>query len=318
MKIINLLYFKYAVSLIICLFSCFVIFFIFSLISYLNEEYLFYTILNLSILNSFQILTYVPSIIFLISLILFSVFLRSRNEVVIIKSYLSINKFIIFFLPIILIFSIVEINKKRMVMYIEDNKLSLIKINNQSKIKILINKIDDNKTITIFNNLNLNDLEKAEYRSYNITNKEISTAEFSNKLLHLNNTLILENYTQYKDQSIKNYNSQKIIYLDINDLMSQRSLVKDISTKNSMKLDIKVINLLIFFIFFLGYIFLNFFNSEDLGSKKTLKSPILISLCIIIYTFLIFNNSLSLYKQEFELLGSMIVIMLFFKSYLNE
>ena len=131
-------------------------------------------------------------------------------------------------------------------------------------------------------------------------------------------TLILKNYTQYKDQSIKNNKTKKIVYLDINDLMLQRSLVKDISIKNNINLDIKVINSLIFFIFFLGYIFLNFFNSEDLGSKRTLKSPILVSLCAITYTFLIFNNSLSLYKQEFELLGSIIVIMLFFKSYLNE
>ena len=74
----------------------------------LNEDYIFSIILNISLLNSIQILTYVPAFIFLISLILFSIFLRSKNEIIIIKSYLSISRFIIFFLPIVLIFSIFE------------------------------------------------------------------------------------------------------------------------------------------------------------------------------------------------------------------
>ena len=69
MKIIKLLYTKYTLSFSICLISSFVVFFIFSLISNLNEDYIFSIILNTSILNSIQILTYVPAFIFLISLI---------------------------------------------------------------------------------------------------------------------------------------------------------------------------------------------------------------------------------------------------------
>ena len=317
MKIIKLLYTKYIQSLIICLLSSFVIFFIFSLIGNLNEDYIFSIILNISLLNSIQILTYVPAFIFLISLILFSIFLRSKNEIIIIKSYLSISRFIIFFLPIVLIFSIFEGKKTDVAIYFEDKKLNLLKSKDKTKSKILINEFQGGKTITILENLDSN-LENANYRSYDISNKEINIAEYSNNLIFSNNTLILKNYTQYKNNVIENINSQKIINIDLVELMLENSLVKNISSKNNSYLNVRIINVLFFSIFFLSFIFLNFFNSKYLNSKESLRNPIFISLSILMYSFIIFNNSIVSYRQEFEILASLIVFILFFRAYLNE
>ena len=318
MKIINFLYIKYALSLVICISSSFVIFFIFSLISNLSEEYLFKIIINLSALNSLQILSYVPAFIFLISLILFSIFLRSKNEIIIIKSYLSVGKLMIFFLPIVLIFSIFDSSKSNIIVYFEDIKLNLINSDYKTKSKILINELNDGKTITILENLDLTNLANAEYRSYKIYNKDIKIAEYSDNLIYSNNVLILKNYTRYKNNVIENFNLQKKINIDLIELMSKNSLVEKISVKKKSLLDIRFINLLVFSIFFLSFTFLNFFNSKHLGSKKSLKEPILISLSILIYSFIIFNNSVVSYKQEFELLASIIVLMLFLKAYINE
>ena len=318
MRIINLLYLKYALSLLICLLSSFVVFFIFSLISNLSEDYSFNIIVILSALNSLQILTYVSAFIFLISLILFSTFLRSRNEIIIIKSYLQINKYIMFFLPIVLLFSIFEINKKDIVTFLEDNKTNLVQVGNKLKFKILINEFDNRKNITILKNVDLNNFEEAEYRSYNILNKEIKMAEFSDELILSNGKLILKNYTQYKNNVIKNINENKIINIDLIGLISRSSLVRDTSIKNNSIIDFKLINLIIFFIFLLSYIFLIFFNTKYVGSKQSIRDPILVSLSTLIYSFLIFNNSLTSYRQEFELIASMIVLMIFFKAYLNE
>ena len=318
MKIIKLLYIKYGLSFSICLASSYTIFFIFSLISNLSEEYSFNIILILSTLNSLQIITYVPAFIFLISLILFSIFLKSKNEIIIIKSYLRINKYILFFLPIVLLFSIFEVNKKDIVTFLEENKTNLVQIGDKLKSTILINEFNDNKNITILKNVDLNNFKDTEYRFFNILNKEIKIAEFSNELNFSNDKLILNSYTQYKDNAIKNINKKKIINLNLFDLMSQSSLVRDTSIKNNSIIDLKLINLIIFFILLLSYIFLNFFNTKYLGSKQSLKSPILMSLSTLIYSFIIFNNSLTSYKQEFEILASMIVLMLFFKAYLNE
>tara|TARA_B100001989_G_scaffold242933_1_gene210174 strand:- start:1188 stop:2144 length:957 start_codon:yes stop_codon:yes gene_type:complete len=318
MKIIKLLYIKYIASFLICLSSSFIVFFIFSLISNLSEDYLFRIILILSGLNSLQILTYVPAFIFLISLILFSVFLRSKNEVIIIKSYLGIHKLMVFVLPIVLLFSVFESNKKRISIYLDDSKSNLIESKESTKTKILIKETNNKKTITILENLDLTDMSNAKYRSFNIFNNVINIAQYSEKLIASENTLTLENYTQYENDIIEDFNSQKIINIDLINLISDSSLVKILSVKSNPLLNVKLINLITFFIFFLSFIFLIFFNSQYIGSKQSLRNPILISLSMLIYSFIIFNNSLVTYKQEFELLASLIVLMLFFRAYLNE
>lgn len=318
MKIIKLLYIKYIASFLICLSSSFVVFFIFSLISNLSEDYLFRIILILSGLNSLQILTYVPAFIFLISLILFSVFLRSKNEVIIIKSYLGIHKLMVFVLPIVLLFSVFESNKKRISIYLDDSKSNLIESKESTKTKILIKETNNKKTITILENLDLTDMSNAKYRSFNIFNNVINIAQYSEKLIASENALTLENYTQYENDIIEDFNSQKIINIDLINLISDSSLVKILSVKSNPLLNVKLINLITFFIFFLSFIFLIFFNSQYIGSKQSLRNPILISLSMLIYSFIIFNNSLVTYKQEFELLASLIVLMLFFRAYLNE
>ena len=318
MKIIKLLFFKYALSFIICLLSSFIVFFIFSLISNLGEEYSFNTILKLSVLNSFQILTFVPLFIFLFSVILFSTFLRSKNEIIIIKSYLNIKKLMIVVLPIVLLFSIFEINKNNMALFLENNKLNLIQSNNVSKAKILINQVGNKKTYTILKNLDLNNLENTEYRSYDIYNRQINMADFSAELSFSNNTITLNNYTQYNNNVIEDNKTQKKIKINLVDLMLQSSLVKDLSLKNSIQLDVKLFNFLIFLLLILSYIFLNFFSVNYLSTKQSFKIPILIGLSMLIYAFLIFNNSFSSYKLVYEILASMLVTILFLRTYAND
>ncbi len=318
MKIIKLLYQKYFLSFSICLFSCFVIFFIFSLVSYLTEDYSFYIIINLSFLNSLQIFFYVPSFIFLISVILFTIFLRSRNEIVIIKSYLNINKVMIFFIPVVIIYTVIEINKKDMINYLENNKSDLLNLNKKSQAKILIDMGENNKKYTIIKNLDLKNFNNTEYRSYFISDKKIETAEFSDNLMTFKNELMLKNFTQYKNNIIKDIIIPKKINPDIIELTNQNSIVKNIYKENIFKLDIKLLNLMLFYALFLGYIFLKFFNSKFVSTKQSLKNPVFINLILLIYSFLIFNNSIGLHKQEFELLASMVMSLFFLKAYLNE
>ena len=318
MKIIKLLYLKYALSFSICLISCYVIFFIFSLLGNLNEDYFFNKIINLSLLNSIQILTYVPSFIFLITTILFTIFLRSKNEIIIIKSYINIKKFMIFFLPIVIIFATIEINKKKMAVFLEDSKINLLKHSDKEITKILINVENKTKTYTVFNNLDLKNIINTEYREYKILDGKIYLAQFSNNLNILNNTLIAKNYTEYKNNLIEDYITKKIININLVDLVQQSSFVKDISLRNTFEINTKLINLIIFFMLLFSYIFLIFSNKQYVNTKETLLFPILICLVLLLYSFFIFNNSLSIYNQEFEILGSIVVSLLVLRQALYE
>ncbi len=318
MKIIKLLYLKYILSFSICLISSYVIFFIFSLLGNLNEDYLFNIIVNLSLLNSLQILMYVPSFIFFISVILLTIFLKSKNEIIIIKSYMNLKKMMIFFLPIVFFFMILEVNKNGLITLFEDSKNSLINKNYEHLSKILIDKSNDTKIITVMKKIDLKNLENAEYRFYKIFDKKIKVAQFSNNLVINDNKLILENYIEYKNNLIKNYNAQKVINISLIDLVKDSTIVHNITYKNNFNFNVKLINIMIFFILFFNYVFLIFTSKKFVDTKENLSYPVSICLFFLFYSFFIFNNSLSAYKQEFEILASIVIGMLFFKQAINE
>ena len=318
MKIIKLLYFKYIVSLSICFALSSIIFFIFSLFGNLNEEYLFNVIVKISFFNSLQILTYVPAFIFLISVILFIIFLRSKNEMIIVKSYMNIKLLAVFFLPIVIFFTILELNKKNLGSLVEDIKENLINQGTLINTKIIINKSNDSKSYIILKNINPNDTNNAEYRSYDIYKKKIQIAQFSDNLIFSNNTLTAKSYTQYKNNFIEDFQNSKSLGLEANSFIDQNFMVKDISKQGKILLDIKLINNSIFIVFLFSYIFFIFLNKDLVSNKYSLKKPFFICLILLIYSFLIFNNSLNFYKQEFEFLASFVAGLFFLKVFVNE
>ena len=111
---------------------------------------------------------YVPSFIFLLSIILLSIFLKNKNEIIIIKSFLSTKKLMVFFLPIVITFTLIEINKKEIGELLEESKTVLTKNINQPSSKIVISKNKNSKIISVFKNLKINSLDDAEYRKYKI------------------------------------------------------------------------------------------------------------------------------------------------------
>ena len=279
MKIIKLLYFKYFLSFSICLISSSVIFFIFSLLGNLNEDYLFVKILKLSLLNSFQIIMYVPAFVFLISVVLFTNFLRSNNEIIIIKSYISIKKLMMFFLPIVLIFATLELNKDNFTSYLEISKTNLLKKDEKLNSKIIIDQDRSYKTYTVLENINQKDLKDAEYRSYEIYNDKIELAYFSSNLVISNNALIAKSYTKYHKNLIKNHDRQKKLRFDLYNLYQTSSIVTNLSESNNFKFN--SVNFFIFFNFFFIYVFLVFFNKKYISTKSNLFYPISTSLIFI-------------------------------------
>ena len=223
-----------------------------------------------------------------------------------------------FFLPIVIIFTVVELNKKNLSLQLEDIKKTLIKERSNANTKIIINYDNDLKSYIILKNINSNDTRNAEYRFFNIYDKKIKIAEFSDNLIFSNNTLTAKSYTRYENELIEDYKISKSLNFDAKAFIDQEFIVKDISKKDQFKINIKLINTLLFFILFFSYIFLNFLNKNLVSTKTGIIRPIFVCLIILIYSFLIFNNSLNIYRHEFEILGSLIAGLFFFKVYVNE
>ena len=114
---------------------------------------------------------------------------------------------------------------------IDNNKEYLINQNNSSKVKILVNDYSDFREITILQNFDPNNIHNSEFRSYKIVNDKLEFAEYSNNLNILNNILLLKNYTQYKNNIIKDFNTQKQININFMNLFLKKTFVKNLSNE---------------------------------------------------------------------------------------
>lgn len=131
----------------ICIGVSYSIFFIFSLIGNLGENFSFESILLLSALNSFQIFAYIPSHLFILSFLLFILSLKSKNELIIIKEYIGLKSLFLIILPILIIFTFIEIEKNKFSKDIETLKSKLLSSKNLEGKKILISFKDNKKNI---------------------------------------------------------------------------------------------------------------------------------------------------------------------------
>ena len=88
---IQFLYRKLSISLFVSLISFFLIFFVFSTLNNLSNAKKFIDIISISLINSLQIINYVPSVIFIVAIFFLTTSFKSSNELVIIKSYFNKN-----------------------------------------------------------------------------------------------------------------------------------------------------------------------------------------------------------------------------------
>lgn len=173
---------KFILSITICTVVTYLIFFIFSLIGNLSENFSFISILYISLLNALQIFTYIPSHLFILSICLFVLDLKSRNELMIVKEYTKLRGLILVILPILILFILLEYKKDNASLSLEKFKSNLINERNLNNIKLLIEYDDNKKTYSIFNkNIEDNDIVE-QYLSYQIRNFEIESGTFSSNL----------------------------------------------------------------------------------------------------------------------------------------
>ena len=222
-----------------------------------------------------------------------------------------------FFLPIILLFTILEINKKSLATFIENIKSNLLDINNNSVIKIIINNDNETETFTVFNNINGANLESTEYRFYEISNNKIIEAQFSDDLFISNNKIIANYYTKYNKNIIEDIYSKKIFEVNFSDLLNYNFIIKDIPDRKFFFKMIHI-NLLIFYMLLFAFIFLTFFNRKYVNTKHSLAYPVLICLLFLVYSFLVFSSTIIIFKQLFELLACIITSMFILKVSLHE
>ena len=312
MKLINYLYSKYLLSLLLSILVSLSIFYIFSLIGNLGENINFLTILYLSYLNAIQILLFVPSLIILLSFILMISFLRSKNEIFIIKEYFSSKKIIIYFFPIIIIYSIFEVNKEDMSKYINNLQLNLNENYKNYDFKIIVNEDKNEKSYTIIRGLDLNQSFVNEIRRFFISEGSIISGEFSNKLILSKDKIIAHGLTKYKMDKIIRTNTSIEMIDGLDDYIDNKIIYHGNSDKNLIKL-INIFSKILYLILFFYSLLLILFSRKAINKKNNLTLPILICILLALYSLMITSIPLNFWSSQISILALFLIFLVFFK-----
>lgn len=316
MLIINYIYKKIFISSYVILTSTLLVFFIFSLIGNLNEDYSFFTIINISIFNSLQTLIYIPSIIFSLILYLSWYFLNIKNELFIIRQYFSKKKIIFFLSFVFALISFIEINKFEIIENIELSKKIMIN-NDKDKLKIFISENSNFEEYFFFKSSDSIKNGIEEFNYFKIINEDIKDALYSINLEIFDDSIKINDYYELKDNLIFHNSLDKFIEFEkLSQSLNNNKLVSKKFNNNLFNpLSIhKFAHYLFLYVLIICLVYKSF-------SYRNLNSLIyysIVSFLFIIYSYFLFKVNLFDYRFPFLILGNLIIMIMILKNIFYE
>ena len=305
---------KFFNALLVCGGISYAIFFIFSLIGNLGEKFSFNSILYLSALNSFQIFTFIPSHLYILSFCLIIMHLKSKNELIIIKEYIELKKLLLIIFPILVLFVFIEIKKDSFSVHIEKMKLNLSNSKNFEDTKIFIST-DGNKTkYSIFSEVDSKNATINQYLEFDVENQKVKRGEISNSLnieknnLFSNESIVYENNDfQYEFLNKKLFDN----FTSIWDTNAEKIIKNNENNKNS---NYKIFQSILFHSFFYFCISMIFLSKKLVKRNLNIIKIFLITLLIFLYHLLIPKIMINNFYFFFQSLSLMVFILIFFKA----
>ena len=303
---------KFFKAFIICGGVSYSIFFIFSLIGNLGEKFSFKSILYLSSLNSFQIFTYIPSHLYILSFCLLIINLNSKSELIIIKEYVKLKSLFLIITPILTIFVFVEINKHNFSSNIERIKSNLISSENLGTTKILISSEGNKKKYTILTGYN-KDGTVNQYLDFEIQNQNINRGEISTNLYLLNSNLYSYNSTIYENDNFRYDNSKKKLFKNLKSywLENKRTIIKN--KNNILQSNYNMIQSILFYSLFYICISMIFLSKKLVDRGINTMKIFFLILLIFLYYLIIPKIMLNNFQFFFQIISLLIFVLVFFK-----
>ena len=300
-------------ALLVCGGISYSIFFIFSLIGNLGEKLSFNSILYLSMLNSFQIFTFIPSHLYILSFCLIIINLKSKNELAIIKEYIELKKLFLIFFPILILFVFVEIKKDSFSTHIEKIKTNIFNSKNFKDTKIFISTDGTKSKYSIFSEVNPKNETINQYLEFDVENQKIKRGELGYSLEVQNNNLFSNESIVYENNDFRYEFLNKKLFDNLRVIWGTNSerIIKKANNTNSNYEFFQSILFHSFFYFCISMIFL---------SKKLVKRNVniikifLLILLIFLYHLLIPKIMLNNFYYFFQVMSLMVFILIFFKT----
>ena len=304
---------KFFRAFIICAVLSYSIFFIFSLVGNLGEKLSFKSIFLISTLNSFQIYTYIPSHLFILSLCLFVFNLKSKNELCIIKEYFDLKKLFLILFPILVVFIYAEIKKEYLSNTIEQIKSNVINSKKIGDTKILISLNGNTKKYTIFSGYDQDNAIVNQYLSFESQNHKIHRGEISTNLYLNESDLFKRQSTVFEKNNFQYENFSKKLFENFQNFWTKNTetIIKHKMSNSSSGFNV------IYLIFMSGLFYFcisMIFFSKKLVDRGMSNMKIFLSvLSIFLYYLLIPKIMLNNFQYLFQLTSIIIFTLIFFK-----
>ena len=305
-------------SALIAIFSCLTVFFIFSLIGNLNNNHHFLKIITISLLNSLQIIFFIPSIVFLLNVYLFCYFLMAKNEIMILRQYVHKLKIISILFLFLITITLIEVNKSKFIDYIENIKLQLSNDKNDYRIKLIINSNKNEDEFIILKDIDIQNRNIIKFNYFKTKNNNIENSIYSENQTFSDNMIELSNFYEQEGVDIQRVSNLKII--KINNLLS---FLKSKKFTNINKAENSIFKLNVFlkyvhyFILF-SLILIMLISNSSLRMNQTLLMSTLWGITSIIYSYILFNINFISFNALFIILGIIVIAIALFKNLIYE
>ena len=305
---------KFFNALLICGGMSYAIFFIFSLIGNLGEKLSFNSILYLSALNSFQIFTFIPSHLYILSFCLIIMHLKSKNELIIIKEYIELKKLLLIIFPILILFAFVEIKKDSFSAHIEKMKTNFSNSKNFENRKIFISTDGNKSKYSIFSKVDSKDETINQYLEFDVENQKIKRGVVSNSLNIQNNNLFSNNSIVYENNDFRHeFLNQKLFdnFTSIWGKNAETIIKNNLRNTNS---NYEIFQSILFHFFFYFCISMIYLSKKIVKRNINIIKIFSLILLIFLYHLLIPKIMLNNFYYFFQVISLMVLILIFFKT----
>lgn len=304
---------KFSKAFIICAGVSYSIFFIFSLIGNLGEKFSFKSILYLSTLNSFQIFTYIPSHLFILSFCLFIFHLKSKNELIVIKEYIELKNLLLIIFPILFLFTFIDIKKETFSTNIEKIKSNLISAKNLGGTKILVSTEGNKKKYSIFSGYDADNATINQYLNFEILNQTIIKGEISSNLKLLENNLFSYESTIYESNNFRQENLKKKLFENFFSFWSANTGAIIKNKAKGIKSNYNMIQSICFYSLFYLCISMIFLSKKLVDRAMNTMKIFLLIFLIFLYYLIIPKIMLNNFQFFFQIISLIILVLIFFK-----
>ena len=296
------------------------ILFIFSIIELMGNTYDLMSNLVLGLINTLELLLTIPTIVFVMSVILFWNNIKRTNELIIIRHYLSFKKLILILSLSIILFSYLEMNKSHFTNKITSLKENFLKksSNNETIQKVFFQFDEDQLTITRLDGLNIIKQSIEGVSVYVFKNDIFFNSLYSHDNEIFDDKIVMKNPKMITGESIsdlgKNY---KISLVQFGEYFYDNSEKIHINNKDIIIKTESLFKKIILIIILFTYISI-FLSKKGIQKNASVLKYSTIAIILFIYTFITSQTYLENYNNLFQISVLLTLTFYLYKNLINE